>query len=52
MSNKKISVTKSNYRRKSKIMNFAGDLKHLDDGAPFNEIRVKAQKQAALEIDN
>lgn len=36
-------------KRKSKIMEFAGSLKHLDDGRPLNEIREEAQRQAAEE---
>lgn len=52
MSNKKISVAKANYRRKSQIMNFAGDLKYLDDGKSLQAVRAKAQEQAALKIDN
>lgn len=36
---------------RSKIMKFAGDLKHLDDGRSLQEIRAKAQEQAAIEID-
>lgn len=37
-------------QRKSRIMDFAGSLKHLDDGRPFKEIREQAQKAAAEEI--
>lgn len=37
-------------RRKSRILNFAGDLAHLDDRRPFSEIREKAQALAAEEI--
>jgi antitoxin PrlF len=37
-------------KRKSKIMEFAGFLKHLDDGRPLNEIREEAQKLAAEDI--
>ena len=34
-------------QRKSNIMNYFGDLAHLDDGRPFKEIREEAQKAAA-----
>ena len=37
-------------QRKSKILDFAGDLKHLDDNQPLGEIRNKAQEIAAKEI--
>lgn len=37
-------------KRKSRIMDFAGSLKHLDDGRPLNEIREEAQRLAAEEI--
>ena len=36
--------------RKSRIMDFAGDLAHLDKGEPLREIREKAQAAAAEEI--
>ncbi len=39
-------------RRKSRIMDYAGDLKHLDKGEPLREIREKAQAAAAEEIVN
>lgn len=39
-------------KRKSRILDFAGDLKHLDDGRPLNEIREEAQRLAAEEIVN
>lgn len=37
-------------RRKSRILDFAGDLAHLDDGRPLSEIRKEAQSLAAKEI--
>lgn len=37
-------------QRKSRILEFAGDLKHLDKGEPLSEIRKKAQALAAEEI--
>lgn len=37
-------------QRKSKILDFAGDLKHLDDGQSLDEIRLKTQEIAAKEI--
>lgn len=36
--------------RKSRILDFAGDLAHLDQGEPLPEIREKAQALAAKEI--
>ena len=36
--------------RKSRILDYAGDLKHLDRGEPLREIREKAQAAAAEEI--
>ncbi len=36
-------------KRKSRILDFAGDLKHLDDGKSIIEIREQAQKAAADE---
>ena len=36
-------------KRKSKILEFAGDLAHLDDGKPWKEIRNKAEELAAKE---
>ena len=39
-------------QRKSRILDFAGDLKHLDKGEPLREIREKAQELAAKEIVN
>jgi AbrB family looped-hinge helix DNA binding protein len=36
--------------RESKILEYAGDLAHLDKGEPLSEIREKAQKLAAKEI--
>ena len=37
-------------QRKSKILDFAGDLKHLDDNRPLGEIRLKTQELAAKQI--
>ena len=37
-------------RRKSKILDFAGSLKHLDKGESWQEIREKTHKLAAEEI--
>lgn len=37
-------------KRKSRIMDLLGDLKHLDRGEPLAQIREKAQKLAAEEI--
>ena len=37
-------------RRKSRILDLIGDLKHLDHGEPLREIREKAQAAAAREI--
>ena len=37
-------------QRKSRILEFAGDLKHLDKGEPISEIRKKTQELAAEEI--
>jgi AbrB family looped-hinge helix DNA binding protein len=37
-------------KRKSKILEYAGDLAHLDKGEPFREIREKAQEIGANEI--
>jgi AbrB family looped-hinge helix DNA binding protein len=37
-------------RKLSNIQKFFGDLKHLDDGRPLNEIRKKAQKMEAKRI--
>ena len=37
-------------RRHSNIQKFFGDLKHLDDGRPLNEIRTKAQKMETKRI--
>ena len=36
--------------RKSRILDYIGDLKHLDRGEPLREIREKAQAAAAREI--
>lgn len=38
-------------KRKSKILNFAGDLKIIDDGRPISLIRQESQKLAAEEIN-
>lgn len=37
-------------QRKSRILDFAGDLKHLDKGESYQEIREKTQALAAKEI--
>lgn len=37
-------------QKASRIMDFAGDLKHLDDKKPLKEIREISQKKAAVEI--
>jgi len=37
-------------RKDSNIQKFFGDLKHLDDGRPLNEIRAKAQKMETKRI--
>lgn len=37
-------------KRKSKILDYAGDLKALDDGRPLKEIRREAQSLAARAI--
>lgn len=37
-------------RGESRILKYAGDLKHLDDGKPLAEIRARAQALAAQEI--
>ena len=36
--------------RESRLLDFAGDLAHLDKGEPLSEIREKAQTLAAKEI--
>ena len=36
--------------RKSRILDYIGDLKHLDKGESWKEIRLKAQEAAAREI--
>lgn len=38
-------------KRKSRILDFAGDLKKLDDGKTIKEIREEAQIQVAQEIN-
>lgn len=38
-------------KRRSRILDFAGDLKDLDDGNNLKEIREKTQKLAAIEIN-
>lgn len=38
-------------KRQSKILNFAGDLKNLDNGRTIREIREEAQRLAAEEIN-
>lgn len=38
-------------KRQSRILNFAGDLKNLDDGKTIKEIREEAQRLAAEEIN-
>ena len=38
-------------KRKSKILDFAGDLKKLDDGKSIREIREETQRLAAEEIN-
>ncbi len=37
-------------KRKSRILDFAGDLKNLDNGKSINQIREESQKLAAEEI--
>lgn len=39
-------------KRKSKILNFAGDLKKIDDRKSITEIRQQSQKLAAEEINH
>lgn len=39
-------------KRKSKILDFAGDLKDLDNGKSINQIREEAQKLASEEINS
>lgn len=39
-------------KRKSRILNFAGDLKNLDNGKSINQIQEEAQKLAAEEISS
>ncbi len=36
-------------RRKTNISRFAGDLKHLDDGTPYEEIKQQIQEGLAKE---
>ncbi|MDO8498681.1 MAG: AbrB/MazE/SpoVT family DNA-binding domain-containing protein [bacterium] len=38
-------------KRRSRILNFAGDLKNLDNGKTIKEIREEAQRLAAEEIN-
>ncbi len=37
-------------KRKSRILDFAGDLQDLDDGKNLREIREETQRLAAIEI--
>lgn len=39
-------------KRASKILEYAGDLAHLDDGRPLEDIRREAQEAAGREIAN
>lgn len=39
-------------KRKSRILDFAGDLKNFDDGRSINEIREETQRLASEEINN
>ncbi len=39
-------------KRKSRILDFAGDLKGLDNGKSINQIREETQKLAAEEINS
>lgn len=39
-------------KRKSKILDFAGDLRDLDNGKSINQIREEAQKLASEEISS
>lgn len=38
-------------KRRSRILDFAGTLKHLDDGREVEEIQKEAQRLAAQEIN-